>query len=77
MAKHEVTIDLDDYNVPNSIDIDLDDFEDEIMEWLKDRGMEALNSESYEELRDTLHYGNINKDEFIEKLDTIFKYRRK
>lgn len=77
MAKHEITIDLDDYNVPNSIDIDLDDFEDEIMEWLKDRGVEALNSESYEEIRDELHYNTITKDEFIEKLDTIFKYRRK
>lgn len=77
MAKHKITVDLDDYNVPNSIDIDLDDFEDEIMEWLKDKGLEQLDDDSYSDIRDELHYGNITKDEFIEKLDAIFKYRRK
>lgn len=76
MGKHEVTIDLDDYNVPNSIDIDLDDFEDEIMEWLADRDMGQMDSESYAELRDQLHYETITQADFIEKLDEIFKYRR-
>lgn len=74
--KHEVTIDLDDYNVPSSIDIDLDDFEDEIMEWLATNRPDMMTDEKYAELRDPLHYETITQADFIEKLDAIFKYRR-